>query len=108
MSGFVFQPRDKGSKKWIGWRATLGAKRREAKGRGWVDPDSWSEVLRWYDWKCAYGCGRDWEQQGHVVALSRGGAHHISNVVPTCLQHNMAHGTRTVYPPRRHPFMEAL
>ena len=87
-------------------RTSPAAKRIAAKLAGWVDPDSWQAVLEFYRFGCAY-CGCWWEEQGHVVALSRGGRHHITNVVPICKRHNRLHGTRTVWPKRRHPFMEA-
>jgi 5-methylcytosine-specific restriction endonuclease McrA len=87
-------------------RVTLGAKRRAAKAAGWVDPDSWVAVLIFYDWSCAYCRTRLWQQQDHCVPLSRGGAHHISNVVPSCARCNYRKGTRTAWPKTRHPFME--
>lgn len=87
-------------------RKTIGAKRREVKALGWVDPDSWQEVLAFYRYGCAYCSVEFWDHQDHCKPISRGGCHDISNVVPTCAKCNYAKGTKTRYPERRHPFME--
>lgn len=87
-------------------RKPIGAKRRAAKAAGWVDPDSWQAVLAFYRYGCAYCDADHWDQQDHCKPLSRGGAHHISNVAPSCAACNYRKGTRTAYPKRRHPFME--
>jgi hypothetical protein len=87
-------------------RVTLGAKRRAAKAAGWVDPDSWAEVCRFHRGLCAWCEERPATQHGHVVALARGGADTIANQAPICWPCNAAQGTRTIYPKRRHPFME--
>ncbi len=84
----------------------LGAKRRAAKAAGWVDPDSWQLVLAFYRYGCAYCKADHWDQQDHIVPLSRGGRHHISNVVPCCSRCNSRKGTQTWQPTPRHPFME--
>lgn len=45
---------------------------------------------RWgeFDYSCAYcGCGGDLEVE-HVVPISRGGEHHLGNIVPACHQCN--------------------
>ena len=98
--------REKAKPKPIRRRKTLGAKRKAAKDAGWVDPDSWQAVLAFYRYGCAY-CGVEhWDHQDHCRPLSRGGRHHISNVAPSCANCNYAKGTRTIYPKRRHPFME--
>ena len=88
-------------------RSTLGAKRREAKAAGAVDRFSWQAVLEFYEFRCAY-CLNDWQHMGHIVALARGGRHHISNVVPICARCNYRFRTRTVWPQRRHQFMEPI
>lgn len=52
--------------------------------------DQWLRVLEHFDYKCAY-CDkdiRDFYTIDHVVPLSRGGTHTISNVVPACLSCN--------------------
>jgi 5-methylcytosine-specific restriction endonuclease McrA len=96
------EPRQKRS---IRRRTTPAMKRHQAKAAGWVDPDSWAEVIRFYGGRCAYDCLRPWQQQDHCKPLSRGGEHTIGNVVPSCSRHNMEKGTRTLFPRRRHPFM---
>ena len=84
----------------------LGAKRRAAKAAGWVDPDSWQAVLAFYRYSCALCHVDHWDQQDHIVPLSRGGKHTISNVMPLCARCNYLKNTRTIWPKRRHPFME--
>jgi 5-methylcytosine-specific restriction endonuclease McrA len=86
----------------------LGAKRRAAKAAGWVDPDSWQDVLRFYRFGCAYCKADHWDQQDHCQPLSRGGKHEIGNVVPACAACNYRKGTRTAWPTMRHPFMAPL
>ena len=87
-------------------KATLGAKRKAAKDAGWVDPDSWQAVLAFYRHGCAYCEADHWDHQDHVVLLSRGGLHHISNVVPSCAACNYRKGTSTQAPDKPHPFMD--
>ena len=65
-------------------KRSIGAKRRAAKAAGWVDPDSWQAVLAFYRYGCAYCDAEFWDHMDHCKPLSRGGAHHISNVVPSC------------------------
>ena len=98
--------REKAKPKRIRRRKTLGAKREAAKEAGRVDPDSWQYVLAFYHYSCAYCAADHWDHQDHCKPLSRGGRHHISNVVPSCARCNYGKGTRTIYPKRRHPFME--
>lgn len=88
-------------------KRTLGAKRREAKAAGWIDPDSWQEVLAFYRYACAYCDADHWDQQDHVKPISRGGKHDISNVVPSCARCNYEKGTRTILPKRRHRWLRA-
>ena len=87
-------------------RTTTGAGRRAAKASGWVDPDSWQAVLAFYRYACALCDADPWDHMDHCRPLSRGGRHDISNVAPLCSRCNHEKGTRTIYPPRRHPFME--
>ncbi len=92
----------------IARRRTLGAKRREAKAAGFVDPDTWQAVLAFYRYACAYCAVDHWDQQDHCKPLSRGGKHEIGNVVPACARCNYRKGTQTWQPKRRHPWMERL
>jgi 5-methylcytosine-specific restriction endonuclease McrA len=86
-------------------RVSPAAKRRAAKAAGHVDLFSWQAVLEWYAFKCAY-CGAPWQEMEHCQPLSRGGAHAIHNVCPSCRRCNRNKGTRTAWPERRHPFMK--
>lgn len=70
-----------------------------------MDPDSWTAVIRFYGGKCAFCRERCWSQQDHCVPLSRGGEHHISNVVPSCAPCNYRKGTKAYFPERMHPWM---
>jgi len=56
----------------------------------------WRDILDQYHHRCAY-CGRKTEQLtvDHVIALSRGGKHSASNVVPACLHCNSTKGAKT-------------
>ena len=96
------EPRPKRS---IRRRTTPAMKRHAAKVAGWVDPDSWLEVVRFYDGRCSYCIVKPHEQQEHCVPLSRGGKHEIENLTTTCVSCNAKKATRTMFPKRRHPFM---
>lgn len=98
--------RQKAKPKSIRRRTDLRAKRRAAKAAGHVDPDSWQYVLAFYYYGCAFCDADHWDQQDHVVPISRGGKHDISNLAPSCATCNSLKGTRTIWPARRHPFME--
>ena len=56
----------------------------------------WQVVLTYHDNRCAY-CGQDNLSltQDHVIPLSRGGNHTISNIVPACQVCNSRKGART-------------
>jgi hypothetical protein len=86
-------------------RRPPGTKRREAKAAGGVDPDTWEAILTWYGYRCAIDDCGPWQEQGHAVALAHDGIHAASNVYPVSSRCNARIGTRTVYPPRRHPYM---
>jgi hypothetical protein len=57
----------------------------------------WAMLKERYNFSCAY-CGDRVPvlTQDHVLALSRGGNHTMSNVVPACLRCNAAKGNRPV------------
>ncbi len=49
--------------------------------------EHWLRVLEFYDYRCAYcrtQCDAENITMDHVIPLSKGGRHHISNVVPSC------------------------
>ena len=55
----------------------------------------WQAVLDHYGHKCAY-CGATEDlTQDHIIPLSRGGWHTISNIAPACRSCNSRKGTRT-------------
>ncbi len=58
--------------------------------------EDWRAVLRHYAHMCAYcgGVGKIALAQEHIVPLSRGGAHHISNIVSACRPCNSVKGAQ--------------
>lgn len=58
----------------------------------------WNEVVTRYGGLCAYCRVKPWEHQDHVVPLSRGGKHAITNVVPACADCNQKKHARTWRP----------
>lgn len=58
--------------------------------------EEWRGLLDWYHNCCAY-CGLEFEklEQDHVMPLSRGGLHDISNIVPACRSCNGSKNDRT-------------
>lgn len=76
-------------------------KRKRAEGQGGFAPDDWLARVSEYGGRCAY-CGCMTTKGGkvrrltmdHVVPLSRGGKHVISNVVPCCIRCNLAKGIK--------------
>lgn len=57
----------------------------------------WREIKEAYDNRCVY-CGRKMKRlsQDHIIPLSKGGSHTVSNVVPACLRCNI---TKSAGPP---------
>ncbi|GHO84910.1 HNH endonuclease [Dictyobacter formicarum] len=51
----------------------------------------WAETLRHYKWRCAF-CKGPFESLDHFVPVSQGGATRVGNVVPACLQCQIAKG----------------
>lgn len=72
-------------------QANHKAKRRSAERTGTVTRLEWVSILQRYNMSCAY-CGVSGVKLtvDHVVALSRGGRHEPSNVVPACRACNSA------------------
>jgi len=85
-------------------------RRRNAKARGVLDEFQWQSILEFYSVSgvpiCAHCQAKPAEHMDHIVALSRGGEHAPWNVCPSCASCNLQKGTRTIWPARRHPFME--
>lgn len=89
-------------------RKPLGWKRAAAKANGAIDEDTWTDIIQFYFGLCAHCEHNEATQQDHVVPLARGGEHVPANVVPSCEPCNMAKGTQTWEPRRRHPFMQPV
>lgn len=68
------------------------ARRRAAKRqapRNDLTPVQWAEIKAAYDHRCVY-CGKKFQRltMDHIVPLSKGGEHTVSNVVPACRRCN--------------------
>lgn len=73
-----------------------GHKRREWSGDGHVTVNQWKDILEVFGGCCAYcGCSGKMTMD-HVTALSRGGAHDVSNLVPACGHCNKSKSARGV------------
>ena len=74
--------------------------RRRARLRGnaapGVSPAQWDRVRAWWAGLCAYCLRRTGMTIDHVVAISRGGADSVRNVVPACGSCNASKGGRAV------------
>jgi 5-methylcytosine-specific restriction endonuclease McrA len=74
---------------------------RRARERGVIDSGEWQRVLDRYGQCCAY-CGLPGKlTMDHVVPLSRGGKHEISNVVPACSRCNSRKHTKLWTPMKK-------
>lgn len=70
-------------------------RRRGLLGGGVVTSDQWLACIRRFNRRCVY-CGRRKPlTQDHATPLSRGGAHHIDNILPACRSCNARKGART-------------
>ena len=59
-----------------------------------VTSKQWDEILRKYNFRCAY-CGVQGNMtMDHVIPVSKGGEHSSSNVVPACAECNSRKGTK--------------
>jgi len=84
------------------WRRYQAFKN-NAPGRGFTVQDEMDTLKKW-NWTCAY-CGCDLTglpskqvHMDHVLALSKGGAHDSTNIVPACRACNSKKGTKIVLP----------
>jgi hypothetical protein len=79
--------------------------RRGAKKQSEGFSHEWEAVVAFYGEKCGY-CGiAPWTDIEHIIPISKGGQHHISNVVPACKSCNSKKGTKTWVPTKPHPYM---
>jgi 5-methylcytosine-specific restriction endonuclease McrA len=73
------------------------SKQRKARERGsrtvMLSPDQlWRRWVE-FDHRCAY-CGTEGDMQvEHVIAISKGGEHHLGNIVPACQRCNFSKGS---------------
>ena len=79
--------------------AEYGAARRARKANAPINDFTaaqWREMQAAYDHRCVY-CGKRAKghlTQDHILALSQGGSHTLSNIVPACRSCNSRKGTR--------------
>jgi 5-methylcytosine-specific restriction endonuclease McrA len=69
-------------------KAVFLAKRRAAEIEGNFTSADWLNLMRLWDWECAY-CGerlkRGTRSTDHIVPLSKGGRNDMDNIVPCCV-----------------------
>lgn len=68
------------------FNARVKRRKREQRGNG-ITGDQWLEMIKFFDWKCAYsgeyiGGINGNKSVDHIVPLAKGGAHEIWNCVP--------------------------
>lgn len=73
-------------------QANAKALRRSAERAGGVTFDEWQAILDKYDGKCAYCRSSSKLTMDHVLAISLGGPHVASNIVPSCQPCNSSKG----------------
>lgn len=72
----------------------------EFKGSG-ITNQQWNELLREYNFRCAY-CGIQTNMTiDHVIPLSKGGEHSIENIVPSCAECNSHKHTKLNWIPKK-------
>lgn len=60
-----------------------------------LEPGQWEEMVRQCDNTCVFpGCTTSPVTMDHVIPLSKGGRHHISNLQPLCQHHNDKKATK--------------
>ena len=74
-----------------------GGKRRALKRATMVEPFTARELHAYWDsigaYACVY-CSKPYEHADHVIPLSRGGTHTLTNLVPACADCNLSKGAR--------------
>jgi DNA-binding CsgD family transcriptional regulator len=71
------------------------AKEKGAPGRG-ITPQEWEDILIKYNYECLKCGSKEKVQMDHIVPISKGGAHDISNVQPLCKKCNVQKMTKTM------------
>ena len=75
-------------------------RRRMQKSKGKLTNQQWDEILREYNFRCAY-CGLKGNMTiDHIIPISKGGQHSIDNIVPACLECNSRKGSRLGWEPK--------
>lgn len=79
------------------YRKRAKAVRRSRQASGNFTLDDWRWLLDLYENKCAY-CDMELMQptQDHVIPLSKGGTHTLSNIVPACMKCNQKKNAQDV------------
>lgn len=63
-----------------------------------VDTTQWENIIRRYNYRCAYCGKRCILTQDHVVPVSKGGEHSPYNIVPACIECNIKKGVKLWQP----------
>lgn len=62
-----------------------------------VTAEAWRQLLEWFDHRCAYCLDKaPGLEMDHVIPLSRGGKHELSNIVPACERCNCSKNDKTL------------
>lgn len=72
------------------------SRRRELVGDGKVSADEFLRLCEEYEHRCASCHVEEKLEADHVVPLSKGGVHHISNIQPLCRSCNARKGVQTI------------
>lgn len=58
--------------------------------------EEWQEILKHFDYKCAYCKSAKKIEMDHVFPISKGGTHTANNVVPACRKCNSSKGNKVL------------
>jgi len=72
---------------------------KRANGTG-ITTQQWEDIIRKYNYRCAYCGKRCYLTQDHIIPLSRGGEHSPDNIVPACSECNGKKGVRLDWEPK--------
>jgi hypothetical protein len=81
-------------------KAVSLAKRRAIEAEGNFSSQDWLDMMRMWDWKCAYceaKLKRGTRSTDHIVPLSKGGKNERSNIVPCCRSCNSKKNNRLLF-----------
>ena len=59
-----------------------------------LTPEEWEQVLKSYDYRCAYCGSKENIQMDHIIPVSKNGPTTKHNIVPACRSCNMSKGNR--------------